>query len=334
MTKNLITKDYNNVVTSYWFWADQFLMANQVEKGIIWMINNFINIKFNSDWFPGGIYFANNEYRNKMVEFYDCPFFRTQKILYDTEKKVAGEGIIDFSINNIEKNRFVLLRVDRFFLNRGKKGNEHEILLHGYDIKEKKFYYSDNDSTGKFAIDIPCSFDELEKALNNVNYFADEPDLSDSIFTFDVYSNELYGLNLRGILSQLNQYLNNVQLSFDGLYRNGICIYDALIEHFIKVIEEEYGQYDWRGLCVIKDHKSVMVERIRYLSDVLKVKFESLDMYIELKNKCNLLVALYLKYGYTKNKNNIHRMIEILKNVYEMERSALEKLIYEIERIV
>ena len=334
MKKNLIIRDYNNIVTSYWFWADQFLMANQVEDGILWMINNFINIKFNPDWFPGGIYFANNEYRNKMVEFYDCPFFKTQKILYDREKKIFGENIINFSIENIAKNRFVLMRVDRFFLGRGEKKNEHEILLHGYNIKERKFYYSDNGDTGKFTVNIPCSFDELERALINTKFFFVFSDLSDSLFTFDVYPNEMYMLNPKKILFQLNQYLNSEQLSFDGLYYNGISVYDALINFFVSQIEGINEQYDWRGLCVLEDHKAVMIERIRYLSNNLKVEFKSLGMYINLKNTCNILVMLYLKYIYSKEKKVLKQIIEMLKRISEMENSALQKFIDELKNVL
>lgn len=334
MKKNLIIKDYNNIVTSFWFWADQFLMANQVEEGILWMINNFINIKYNPDWFPGGIYFANNEYRNKMVEFYDCPFFRTQKILLDKEKKIFGENIIDFSIENISQNRFVLIRVDRSFLGRGEKKNEHEILLHGYNIKDKKIYYSDNGDTGKFAVDIPCSFDELEKALINVNYFDDEPDLSDSVFTFDVFSNQLYKLNLEKIIFQLRQYLSNEQFSFDGLYYNGINVYNALIDFFMKVINGMDAQYDWRGLCVLVDHKAVMVERIRYISKITDYSFMSLAMYLNLRSDCDMLVKLYLKYGYKKDNKILMKIVEMLKVICEMEKIALQKLIEELEKVL
>lgn len=333
MKKNLITKDYNNIVTSYWFWADQFLMANQVKNGILWMINNFINIKYNPDWFPGGVYFANNEYRNKMVEFYDCPFFRTQKILYDEKKKIFGKNIIDFAIENITQNKFILIRVDRFFLGRGNKRNEHEILLHGYDTEEKKFYYSDNSDIGKFMVGIPCSFDALRHALDNVNYFVDEPDLSDSIFTFDVFPNQLYELNLKRILNQLNQYLGSIQLSFDGC-SNGINVYNALIDYFSDIIKGMPVDYDWRGLCVLEDHKSVMVERIKYLSNTFNFQFISLETYIELKKRCNILVMLYLKYGYKKDNEILKQMIEMLKDISELEKRALQKLINEIENIL
>ena len=92
--KELINKQYSGVVTSYWFWADQFLMAQQAAHGELWLVNNFININYAPDWMPGGIYFANSDYRNKMVEFYDCPFLIMQKILFDSDKCVGGRDIV------------------------------------------------------------------------------------------------------------------------------------------------------------------------------------------------------------------------------------------------
>lgn len=332
--KNLISNSYKGIVTSYWFWADQFLMTDQVEDGILWMINNFINIKYNPDWFPSGVYFANNEYRNKMVEFYDCPFFRTQKIFFDADKKILGENIINFAISNIDRNRFVLLRVDRYYLGRGKTRNEHEILLHGYDKQERKFYYADNGNTGKFITDISCSFNELEKALASVQYFADEPDLSDSIFTFEVYKNQEYSLNIEKILFQLNQYLSGEKLSFDGLYYNGITFYDALIKYFRNEIVGMHSQYDWRGLTVIKDHKLVMVERIRYLAQKFNYSFLSLDQYIDLANKCNILVMLYLKYGFKKDREILKRIVEMLQTIKEIEKKTLQIFIYELKSLL
>lgn len=325
--KNLIVKQYDNIVTSYWFWADQFLMANQVDNGKLWMINNFINIKYNSDWFPQGVYFANNEYRNKMVEFYDCPFLKTQKILYDYKKMIFGKNVVDFSLECIEKNRFVLLLVDRHYLARGKIGNIHQILLHGYDKINKKFYYADNDDNGKYVTDLICSFDQLQAGLLNVEYCSPEPDVSESVFTFDIVQNENYSVNVEKILLQLTQYLYEEKISFDGLYYNGIGVYHALLQYF----ENELTfPGNFSDLCVIREHKSLMVERIKYLENFCKKKFQTLYMYKSLEHQCEILLMKCIKYYYKRSQEERNDIISMIKNICGEEKKVLSKLICEI----
>lgn len=325
--KNLIVKQYDNIVTSYWFWADQFLMANQVDNGILWMVNNFINIKYNPDWFPQGVYFSNNEYRNKMVEFYDCPFLRTQKILYNDKKMIFGKNVVDFSLQCIEQNRFVLLLVDRHYLARGKKGNIHQILLHGYDKINKKFYYADNGDNGKYVTDLTCSFDELQAGLLNVEYCLVEPDVSESIFTFDVVQNETYNINIEKILFQLNQYLYEERISFDGLCYNGIGVYDALLQYFENELNFEANFSD---LCVIREHKSLMVERIKYLENFCKKKFQTLYMYESLEQQCQVLLMKCIKYYYKRDQKGKNDVVSMIKNICEEEKKVLSKLIFEM----
>ena len=89
--------------------------------------------------------------------------------------------------------------------------------------------------------------------------------------------------------------------------------------------------YDVRGLCVIRDHKSVMVQRIKYLEKFFDKHFESLELFITLKQKCDFLVMLYLKYGIYRKPDIMTKIINVLADIDSAEREAVEKLIIELE---
>ncbi len=316
-------------MTSYWFWADQFLMAQQAAHGELWLVNNFININYAPDWMPGGIYFANSDYRNKMVEFYDCPFLIMQKILFDSDKCVGGRDIVDVIIEQVDCGRFVLLMADRFYLNRGfLKESEHQLLIHGYDLDEQQFFYADNSNAGKFATGLQCSFTELRKAFHAACLYLNEPDFSNSIFTFGVDHASGYELNIPKIIHQLRQYIKETRVCFMGSNRNGIGVYDCLLQYFR---EPWNDAYDVRGLCVIRDHVSAMIYRVQYLEKYFGCNFESLNLFVTLKQKCDILVTLYLKYGITRERNIMAKIMDSLTDIGRIERKAVEILIAELE---
>ena len=306
-------------------------MATHVEGGELWLVNNFINIHYGPKLLPAEIFFFNFDYRNKMVEFYDCPYLIMQKILFDCNKKINGRDIIEVIIDNINNERFVLLMVDRYYLNIGyTQSSEHQLLIHGYNLEQEIFYYADNSFNGKFKAHLQCSFSNLRKAFEVASIYKNEPDFSNSIFTFNVNHNASYDINIPKIICQLRQYIDETRLFFNSAYMNGIGVYRYLIECFEN---NSLDDYDIRGLCVIKDHKSAMVFRIQYFEKHFKNHFQSLDLFLALKRKCDLIVLLYVKYGITKDADIMIRIIKILSDMEQEEKRAIKKLILELESI-
>lgn len=211
--KELIKNQYNEIFTSYWFYADQILMSTHVEGGELWLVNNFINIHYCPELLPAEIFFFNCDYRNKMVEFYNCPYLIMQKYLFNDNKEVNGRDIVEFIIDSINNERFVLLMVDRYYLDIGyTRTNEHQLLIHGYDLEKEIFYYADNSFNGKFKTHLQCSFSNLRDAFKAASIYKNEPDFSDSIFTFNINYNALYDMNIPKIICQLRQYVEETQV--------------------------------------------------------------------------------------------------------------------------
>lgn len=329
--KELIKKQYNDILTSYWFYADPILMATHAEGGELWLVNNFINIHYGPELLPAEIFFFNGDYRNKMVEFYDCPYLIMQKFLFDCNKKINGRDIVEVIIENINNERFVLLMVDRYYLDIGyTRTNEHQLLIHGYNLEEEFFYYADNSFHGKFKTHLQCSFSNLREAFGAASIYKNEPDFSNSIFTFNINYNASYNINIPKIICQLRQYIDETRVFFNNSYLNGIGVYRHLIECFEN---NSLDNYDIRGLCVIRDHKSAMVYRIQYFEKYLKHHFESLDLFLVLKRKCDLMVLLYVKYGIKKDTSIMVKIIKMLSDIEQEEKRAIEKLILELESI-
>lgn len=329
--KELITKQYDDVLTSYWFYADQILLAKHVKDGELWLVNNFINIHYCPDLLPAEIFFFNCDYRNKMVEFYDCPYLIMQKFLFDADKKIDGKDIIEVIIDNINHERFVLLMVDRHKLDIGySKYSEHQLLIHGYDLEKEVFYYADNSFNGKYKTDLQCSISKLREAFYAASIYRLEPDFSNSIFTFNINYNAEYSLNIPKIICQLKQYVEETRVFFNNSYLNGIGVYRHLIECFKKDILDNY---DIRGLCLIKDHKSAMVQRIQYFEKHFCKHFEALELFVDLKQKCDLIVLLYVKFGFTKKTDIMVKIIDMLADMEQEERQAIKKLISELEAL-
>lgn len=306
-------------------------MAGQVDNGELWLINNFINIKYNPDWFPAGIYFANNEYRNKMVEFYDCPYLLMQKLNHSENKKVGNKDIVDILIENISQDRFVIFMVDRLYLNIGwEQSNEHQLMVHGYDISEKKFYYADHLRDGKYKTGITCSFGEMKQAFETTITYDEEPEFKNTIFTFSPVQNSYYKLNLNHIISQLKYYYYGNQVLFDDYYKSGIQVYSELASYFEKELMNRTAITDVRGVTVLKDHNSAMEYRIRYLSQMLNKNFESLKLYEMLKDNSERIVMLYVKYCITKDYKILSRIIEMLYTLEKCEKKAVKLLLNEL----
>lgn len=334
MMRELITKDYNNVIISYWFWIDQFLMAGQVNNGELWLINNFINLKYDVDAFPGGIYFANNEYRDKMVEFYDCPYLLMQKLMFDEKKKIENKDIIDVLLKNISRGNFVIMMVDRFYLNVGwDKGNEHELMVHGYDISKKCFYYADHTQDGRHKTGLSCSFSELKQAFEAPITYRESLEFKNTIFTFLPVQNLSYKLNLDHMIQQLKYYYHGDQNLFDNYYKSGIQVYYDLASYFNKQIVKKSKKMDIRGVTVLQDHNSAMVYRIEYLAKKLKRNFESLKLFEKLKKDSKKMVQCYLKFTITKDYTILKKIIDILYMLDENERMAIKLLIDELSSI-
>lgn len=326
--KSLLIGDYKPLINSYWFWADQFVMINRITNSEYWLLNNFIDLWCDKQMLPGGIFFSGKGYRNKMVEFYDCPFLEMQKIAFDEDKRIFGYGIIEFAKEFIEQGNFILLMVDRFFISEYgfKNSNNHEILIHGYDDKSEKFMFCDNNKNGKFEMNLSCTYSELQSAYMEFKYFKDEPDFNTSIFLFRPREDDSYSVDIQKIKKSLSQYLTpDIDPTLNEIH--GIKIYEALIGYFSDALLTDKLNLDPRGLCVLYDHKKAMLYRLIELKKYIKICDNYIKAYENIVQKSNVLLNLFLKYSVKGEKCILEKCISYLKEIYTEEYSLLKKLL-------
>ncbi len=322
---HLIDESFESKITSYWFWADQFAMINGKKNSENWLMNNFINIRCHKKLLPGGIYFCNtNDYRNKMVEFYNCPFLEMYKIPFDRDtKKIMGKSIIEFAIDRVTNGYFLLFTVERNFLNSNKDTISHTILLHGINLEEKLIYYADNCSiTGKYRTDFECSFDELQNAYLafNVESDTEEPDLCDSVFVFKAIDS-LYAIDTYKIRNDIYNYIyprKDTSISY------GIDV----TRDMIKYLQNNKNGIvcDIRGFSTIVDHKRAMLYRVEYLTKKLELESLTTDSYNMIFKQSQTILFLFLKYCINRKNDILDEIIQKLQMMYTNEVKILNQL--------
>lgn len=329
MKKQLLEDKYEAIISTYWFWADQLLMLRNMEEGQNWLVNNFIEITYEKTGLPYQIYFYNDRVRNKTVELYNCPFWRMQKIDFDDNHYVMGKNILDYSRDCINKNMYLLLMVNRKYIDSYgyQNDNLHQILVHGYDDEQEIIYYADNRRDGKYDSMLTCKYSELLNGFKNADYFLEEPDFGTSIFTFYIEKTKEYPVNMKRVVRMINAYYQSVSETDNGR-PSGINVYLDLIKYYKKGISLDIEiATDIRGVHTLWDHKKAMIARLEYLKDIVEVSEEWIETYKKIEKKSGEIVRLLLKYSVVKRERIIYNIIDLLEVIYTLESSVLKEIL-------
>lgn len=326
---NMNLENYEPYIKSFWHWSDQLIIIKSVDKDNYWLCNNFINLKADIDCLPGGISFSNLEYRNKMVEFFDCPYINMQRKVINKQQF----DIIKEVESNINDNWYVLIMVDRFYIESyiyKYKKSYHQIMIYGYDSDRELIYFCDNDTDGKYTTNLCCTYSELRKAFMEFDFFDQEPDFENSVFLLQGRNNDEYKLNIPKIKRDLIKYLHSEKNTnwtrFNLIY--GIDIYKELIENLTK-----YEIQDIKGLYVIYDHKKVMMLRLETLLKDKYVTYEMVKEYKKIVDMSRKILLCYLKFFVSSEKGILNKCVEYLQQMRELEIIILEQIVVNLKNI-
>ena len=313
--------NYQSIINSYWFWADPLYIIRDIPNSENWLINNFISLRGCIEDEVYKLFFFNHDYRNKMVEFYDCPFIKMEKINFGKNKSIFDIDIIDFIMRNLDEKKYVLLVADRYFipLYSAEMSFPHQILLCGYD--DYNFYFCDNDDRGKFSVQLSCEIDKMRKAILAFKSHPREPDVSESVFVFSPVVNDNYNIDFFSIKRKCIDYLKPNNFAGD-YWVYGIDIYEDLINYIEQGVTVPIHTYN-----LLLDHKRIMQYRIERL-------FKDRVGYMELKEysddilfKTNVIQNLNLKLILSNNLKNNQLIQNHLQSIYQLEKKMMEKLI-------
>lgn len=245
--------------------------------------------------------------------------------------------IIDFVINSIDMGYYITTYLDEFFIpdriSYKKMHNRHDIMIFGYDSKEKLFKVVGYNCNRSYSVS-NISFSEFNDAYinsiskkNDVILFKAKDNLSyQPSFEFDIknvkYLLEDYVKSYD--TSDKLRMLNNPKSS----YVYGIQAYKEIIKYYKS--EKSNEQCDIRVPYLLWEHKKAMVSRIEYLSEkgYIEDSDRLLDMYTELRDTAQGIINMILKYYYSRdNKNLFAAAIESLEKMYSIDAMATEDLL-------
>jgi hypothetical protein len=270
------------------------------------------------------------------------------------EKGSSIDDIVEFSIRAIDKDIYVSLHVDEFYLqSKGVYNQFHyvrQLLLHGYDKENRIFHavgyrkFVDNsfNESGYDKFDNETiTFDDLTLSFKDAkNYF--EGAKHQYILLLGRNSEKAeYNFNKEMFIRRLGNYLNSkgfneIQLSM------GFSLYHDLIETLRGIIDGAQTRIDSRAFFILNEHKKLLYHSFKYLIENFNINDCELSSKIEEFNeksvkRFQVLFYQFLKYEYKKitnkrrdeNGNLIHN--ETLQPETPENTEYLKKLIRNID---
>ena len=326
-----------------------------------WMMNNFIQV------------FEVDEI-NHAIDYYDFaadnnPFLSYNEIDYSF---ICGNwsSLSTFLKSAIEDDYYI-----RIFVNKGKlklyqtsHEDYHDLMVYGYDDKNKRFYIADHFHGGQFLM-TTCSYNELEKAVDRfvsdkyvkpaflssvqmikkecdfmrLRYSMYSPEQMDYIMTFN--TNRIYQSLLCYIEEKpVTGWFTRGRVMDENMENNhcwGIQCYRILMQ-YVDRLESGVGRgaFAKQSFYVMENHKTLMVERIR----TLQKKIDSVNWEEDIQNfekLEQLLKSITLRYIkciiYKENgANNYKKVCDQLKSkiqtVEKMDQDYTNRLIARLEK--
>ena len=257
----------------------------------------------------------------------------------DLNNSVKELGLIDTIINTINKERYVRIVLDHFFIEKSDcfriRHKTHDCaMVYGYDMKKSVFFIADNFIHGKYC-SLEVSFEEIMNAIKDLDELTILDFCPNKELDYIFNTKKLYTLVKSYIDSTC--YLDNRKIdieSFEYMKTNdvyGMAVYEILIAQ-IKKIKEKPNIFDVRTFHVMCNHVNVCVLLSKWmeksftntiLSEYAKVmhdKYETIaNEMIILRNKCIKMSVMYLPHGE-------HNIIKKLNDIKKREREILIQL--------
>lgn len=272
--------------------------------------------------------------------------------LENAVKKVLGENFVevppdilwngevcDYFVECLISGNYTFAVVDHYEIEATDKYRQSHFvhdhsLVYGCDSNLRVLYVADNFFFGKYmSAEIP--FKQFRSGLRSayaVSFV--EATRRPHAFSFS-FSPPSYRIDRDEIAVRLNDLMRGSYTSgVDGSveYSNersiyGIDLYPFLVDYLLR-IRDGVAPYDHRALHVLWNHKSVILELVRYLSRTNlidgKVANRLAEKWEALRQECLISRNLLLKYRLTKNNATTDSIVRRLNHIWITERAALE----------
>ncbi|MGG4340446.1 hypothetical protein [Paenibacillus lautus] len=267
-----------------------------------------------------------------------CPWILLQRIRKDIIYLKWANDISQFVRDALLQGYYVSLMVDQFYIPASsafnKKHRNHELFIYGFDDTTEIFLISDNFQNGKYTKG-SCSFTDLNNSYIDLSKTTDLGQELVYLLSFNKYGK--FEINIEVLKELLSDYLCSVNssqknnllnqpLKKDWIY--GLRCYDHIVTYLNNVKTTE-NYLDVRPFYVQKNHKSMMIKRLLYLSEIgiLNDDENYITQYINIEKISAIVVNLTLKYNITKDKNILNRIAENLGKMSRGESEILPKIL-------
>ena len=299
-----------------------------------WIVSNYMTLCW-----------PENQYAqfDMLVSYNDNPFLKLRTISKDELAFFLSRNSFDSIVKvMIDLELYIQVNNDDYYLSSSRlyesKHHLHQILITGYDDK-KKVYYCWTFVNGIYK-EIEVPFSEI------VVYQGQESYGTNTVMILYSKRGGGFSLDIDEIFVQIRDYLEAKKIAniiapwgcFEQ-YKDawfGIECYRRLHKEMDKQFQNSY--FDHRFLCVLSEHKKMLLERIKYLHNngfILFVSNQDIDM-LELVFRysevaINNVLKLNMCKKEEKRKQYYEKIIETINLVEETEKEVLSSLLNKYE---
>ncbi|MBP2245845.1 hypothetical protein [Paenibacillus xylanexedens] len=331
------------LISNYPQHAYYFSIISNNEKFLPWIYSNYLNMCFMES--------SNNcflDYYAQTPEhhFHPC-FVDSQRLLRSTILKYIPD-IVEFLKDQIHFENYIWLHVNEYYIPGSpaykKYSFPHAIFINGFDDNEQRFNISGFLKHRKYMCSY-ASYSEIEKSFYDFGKTHIDSDVTQHVnymHLLKLHPNHHLGLpyqfDMKFVAEQIKDYFEskNLSLNFRSFYSHelysdwtyGINILPRL-KRQINLHLEDNKLIDVRPYYTLYNYKKLMVARIRYIQENKFFDFKSIfrEGFKTLENKSEILLNLYIKYKISKEKKYIYQLMNLLDDLYLIEKVLLERLL-------
>ncbi len=306
-----------------------------------WKANNYIQIMAYEDFYNGK---AVMEYLVGSV-FGGCELLDYQDFSDEKECFIKSiESMNRFFEDSFQQNASVYTFADEYYVastsSYQKEHFVHDILICGK--QEGKYEYLGYDSIGNYSKNL-ISEEILFKALHVDNKCVRSIKCNTKSYKFDLnkfilmLEEYLYGKDSRNNLN-IYIYKETYNEDFYGGKLKRPCVFGTdiymLLKKIMSIMASKDLGYDKRILYLLSEHKQSMMQKIIYVTDenYLENGKYFQEKYNDICKKAKILENIGLRYGFTKDTNELKKIEEKLFELKEGEETILKELLEQLHK--
>lgn len=253
----------------------------------------------------------------------------------------------------IDNEYYIYSYIDEYYTLKLQDHNSHDVIVHGYDEKEKIFYvvgYKEG-----YFMDYQIPYDVFMEGFQSGTEVAAKVNVSggkdyfrcikplvdeNTIYTFDI---KIFMENFRQfVYSEHSGILNKeIYKCYHEVYEDETSVYGLnALSVLLKEIEKVYSnecQIDLKTFCTLYEHNVGIKERLDYVYNVIfgekqnEENINALDILIQKSNKLKMQV---IKYDLTPDMDVLDEIIESSYELVELERETYQHIYKELFEVV